>query len=73
MVLKRFEQNVADFKDQYELYYLDLLNHRDLSSAIAIEFSIVHESPQIIVLKNSQVVHSASHYDILEINFEKFI
>ncbi|MAD98582.1 MAG: bacillithiol system redox-active protein YtxJ [Flavobacteriaceae bacterium] len=73
MVLKRFENSVEKYAQQYRLYYLDLLNYRELSNSIADKFEVVHESPQILVIKNGQVVHSASHYDILEINFEKFI
>ena len=45
-------------------YYLDLLNHRDISNEIAQKFSVVHQSPQIVVIENGQVIHHASHDNI---------
>ena len=44
--------------------YLDLLSFRNISNLIADEFRIVHESPQVIVLKNGQSIYSASHGNI---------
>ncbi|MDT0686767.1 bacillithiol system redox-active protein YtxJ [Autumnicola psychrophila] len=64
MVLKQFE---TDYKDEYEnvkLYFLDLLNHRDVSNEIATRFAVHHESPQLIILRDGKVVHHASHQDI---------
>jgi bacillithiol system protein YtxJ len=45
-------------------YYLDLLNHRDISNEIAARYHIAHESPQVIVLKNRIPVFDASHTEI---------
>jgi bacillithiol system protein YtxJ len=45
-------------------FYLDLLNYRPLSNAIADKTGIEHQSPQVILLKNKQVVWTASHWDI---------
>ncbi len=45
-------------------YYLDLLRHRDISNAIADRYSIRHESPQILVIKNGKTVFHASHHRI---------
>src|SRR5687768_12390309 len=45
-------------------YYLDLLNHRDISAEIATRYHVMHESPQIILLKNAQCVFDASHTEI---------
>ena len=50
-------------------YYLDLLNYRDISNAIADKYKVVHQSPQLIVLEDGQVKDHASHYDILELEF----
>ena len=62
----RFERawkKVADHKN-LKVYYLDLINLRPISNEIATRFSIQHESPQIIVLKNGKVVYDESHYGI---------
>lgn len=62
MVLHRLERDevpaVADF------YFLDLLKYRPISSAIAERFQVHHESPQIIVIKNGEVVYDESHMSI---------
>jgi bacillithiol system protein YtxJ len=62
-VLKQFEKEY-DLATEVDAYYLDLLEYRPISSAIAIQFSLEHQSPQLIVLKNGIVVHHASHSDI---------
>ncbi|MFZ4435774.1 MAG: bacillithiol system redox-active protein YtxJ [Flavobacterium psychrophilum] len=62
-VLKQFE-NEYNIDTEVDAYYLDLLEYRPISSAIATQFSLEHQSPQLIVLKNGIVVHHASHSDI---------
>ena len=62
-VLKQFE-NEYDLDTEVDAYYLDLLEYRPISSAIATQFSVTHQSPQLILMKNGQVVHHASHSDI---------
>ncbi|TYP72239.1 bacillithiol system redox-active protein YtxJ [Aquimarina intermedia] len=64
MVLKNFEGSYSSDFNTADIYFLDLLNHRDLSAKIASEFDVMHESPQLILLKNGTVVHHASHSEI---------
>lgn len=47
-----------------DVNYLDLLRFRSISTLIAKELKVTHQSPQIIVLKDSKVVHSTSHHAI---------
>lgn len=65
MVLNNFERNY-DLHDEkgLELYYLDLIANRNLSNKVAEKFNVRHESPQLIVIKNGEVVHHASHQSI---------
>lgn len=63
MVLKQFE-NAYDLNQEVEAYYLDLLEYRPISAAVATQFSVEHQSPQLILIKNGQVLHQASHSDI---------
>lgn len=64
-VLRNFERQIeSETLDLPKLYYLDLLNHRDISNEIAQKFSVVHQSPQIVVIENGQVIHHASHDNI---------
>jgi bacillithiol system protein YtxJ len=64
-VLRNFERQIdSESVGLPKFYYLDLLNHRDISNQIAQIFSVVHQSPQIVVIENSQVIHHASHDNI---------
>lgn len=42
-------------------YYLDLLEYRDVSNAIASRFTIEHESPQLLIFRNGVCTSHASH------------
>ena len=47
-----------------EAYYLDLIAHRDVSNQLAETFSVHHESPQILLIKNGECIYDSSHLDI---------
>lgn len=72
-VLKLLEKNYNLTDEQLKLYYLDLLQHRDISNEIAARFKVQHESPQMIVIKNGVVVHYDSHHAIEASHLEKFV
>lgn len=72
-VLKIFERNYNLTDDKLKLYFLDLLSNRDISNEIAARFKVHHESPQIIVVKDGQVVHHDSHHSIEAADLEKFV
>ncbi|MBQ0734089.1 bacillithiol system redox-active protein YtxJ [Aquimarina celericrescens] len=61
MVIRNFESSFDLNNDQVDLYYLDLLNYRDISSEIATRFQVFHESPQFIIIRNGETVHHSSH------------
>ncbi len=50
--------------DDFDLHYLDLIRHRDISNAIAEQFNVQHESPQILVIKKGQCTYDESHNGI---------
>jgi len=64
MALKNFEKEYNIDADRAKPYYLDLLEHRDISNEIASRFGVMHQSPQLIILVDGQPVYSASHSDI---------
>lgn len=72
-VLKLVEKNYNLTDEQLKLYYLDLLQNRDISNEIATRFKVPHESPQLIVIKNGIVVHTESHHGIDASHLEKFV
>jgi bacillithiol system protein YtxJ len=45
-------------------YFLDLLQHRDLSQRIAEIFSVHHESPQLLLIRKGECIFEASHLEI---------
>lgn len=63
MALNRLETKWAD-DEQIHTYYLDLLNHRDISNEIANMFSIEHASPQVLLIKNGICIYHNSHNGI---------
>lgn len=63
MVKDRLEKSYEPIATEI-YYYLDLLKHRDISNAIAEQLNVHHESPQIILVKNGEVVYDESHMQI---------
>ena len=45
-------------------YFLDLIRHREISNQIEKEFSVYHESPQVILVKSGKAVYDNSHMGI---------
>ena len=58
--LKQFENEYA-LEDKVDAYFLDLIEYRDVSNEIANRFKVVHQSPQLLLIKNGQSVYDASH------------
>ena len=73
MVLRQFEDSFALTETDLDLYYLDLLNNRDISNEISAKFQVMHQSPQLLVLKKGKVVHHASHHDIQAADLVKIV
>ena len=63
MALSRLESKWID-NENIPAYYLDLLNHRDISNEIADVFSVEHASPQVLLIKNGVCIYHASHTNI---------
>ncbi len=53
--------------------YLDLLSYRSVSNFIAEELNVIHQSPQIIVLKDGEVVYRVSHHSIQAEEIAKYL
>jgi bacillithiol system protein YtxJ len=47
--------------EKVDAWYLDLINHRTISNAIAEKSGIPHQSPQAILLKDGKVVYHKTH------------
>ncbi len=68
MALKQFE-NEFDLDGKVDAYFLDLLEHRDISNEIAHRFDVFHQSPQLLLIKDGKSIYNASHsaIDALEL------
>lgn len=73
MVMNQFQAAYDLTADDLDLYYLDLLNYRDVSNETGYKFQVLHQSPQILVIKNGVAVAHASHGAVNEINLAKII
>ena len=72
MALDRLERSWNKELEPIKAYYLDLIRFRDISNAVAESFKINHESPQVILIKNGEVVYYASHMSISAVELEKY-
>jgi len=72
VVLRKFEKQF-DISTSIDLYFLDLLSNRELSNEIAHRFNILHQSPQLLIIKNKKIVYHASHYDIISNGILDFV
>ncbi len=45
----------------FPIYYLDLLQHRNVSNLIEAKSNIQHQSPQIIVFQDGLPIYDATH------------
>lgn len=62
MVRSRLER--SETPDNINFYYLDLLAYRPVSDQVAEDFSVYHESPQVLLIKNGECVYDESHQGI---------
>ena len=73
MVIKRFENMFDESMSNVKVYYLDLLNYRDIYNEIAVSFEVIHQSPQLLIIKNEVSVFNASHQDITSVKLQDYL
>ena len=61
MVINSFKEQYNFTENDFDLYYLDLLSFREVSNEVSYKFQVLHESPQLLVVKNGEVLVHASH------------
>ncbi|WP_339893715.1 bacillithiol system redox-active protein YtxJ [uncultured Algibacter sp.] len=72
MVMNQFVDAYDVNENNLDLYYLDLLNYRDVSNEVGYKFQVSHQSPQLLVIKNGVVVAHDSHGAINELDLNQF-
>ena len=73
IVLKEFERDNKEFDGFFDFYFNDLIKYRDVSNLIASQFKVRHESPQLIVIKNGEVILYSSHGSINTLDLKALI
>jgi bacillithiol system protein YtxJ len=63
MVMNRMERSSAIFSD-LKVYFLDLLHNRQVSNLVEDVFSVQHESPQLLAIREGVVLFHLSHFEI---------
>jgi bacillithiol system protein YtxJ len=64
MALARLERQWNFSIDNIEAYYLDLLQYREISNELSDRFNVIHQSPQVLLIKDGACVFHTSHNDI---------
>ncbi len=62
MAKSRLERETAP--ENASFYYLDLIKYRNISNKIAEDYSVHHESPQVLLIKNGECVYEETHNGI---------
>jgi bacillithiol system protein YtxJ len=62
MAKSRLERNFQPA--EIDFYFLDLIAYRSLSGKVAELFSVAHESPQVLLIKNKECIYEESHSGI---------
>lgn len=72
MVLNLFTSNYRPEID-VDYNFLDLHAYREVSNEAGIHFQVLHQSPQLLIIKNGQTVFHTSHGSISETDLEAFV
>ncbi len=72
MVLNMFTSNYKAEKDA-DIYFLDLHAHREVSNAVASKFQVLHQSPQLLIIKNGEATYHTSHGAIADLDLTAHI
>ncbi len=73
MAFSRLERGVPTINSESDIFYLDLLSHREVSNQIADKYNVEHQSPQILIIKDKKCIFNCSHMEISADRIKKFI
>jgi bacillithiol system protein YtxJ len=62
---QKLENGKAEIIDmKLKTYFVDVVSQRQLSRSIAERFNIVHQSPQVLLIKDGECIYDTSHFNI---------
>ena len=64
-VLNRLESSWnKDALPNVDMFFLDLIQHRDVSQQVAETFGVRHQSPQVLIIHQGESIYDASHMSV---------
>jgi len=73
MTINMFKNSYDFSAEEIDLYYLDLHAYREVSNETGYKFQVIHQSPQLLIIKNGIAVAHSSHGAIADIDLRKFV
>ena len=61
VALQRVERDCTDANGEIGFYYLDVIANRELSRLVAETLEVIHQSPQLLLMKSGKCIHHSSH------------
>lgn len=68
---RRLESDWTFVEAEIAIFYLDVIQYRDVSKQVAEHFSVYHESPQLLLIQEGECTYEASHLEISVDEFRK--
>ena len=62
--LNRVTSFCKELTKEIPSYIIDVIGQRDMSQLVAKELEVIHQSPQVILLKDGKAVYHKSHFSI---------
>jgi monothiol bacilliredoxin len=62
MARNRLDRNESP--EGVDFYFLDIINHRNISNKIAHDFKVQHKSPQVLIINDCECIYDESHSGI---------
>ena len=72
MVMNQFV-SMYDLDANIDLYYLDLLSYREVSNEVGYTFQVIHQSPQLLIIRNEVTVAHVSHGAVNELDLNRYV
>jgi bacillithiol system protein YtxJ len=71
--LKNFENEYDFSEEELQAYFLDLIEYRNISNEIANRFEVMHQSPQILLIKDGKCIYQESHDGVEVSSLKRFV
>ncbi len=63
-IQSRLEDDWDFSEGEVTSFFLDVIADREVARLVAEQFSVHHESPQLLLLRSGECTYDASHFDI---------